>query len=121
MTAINARSDRAVIERALSLLANASRVSPPLRDAVAAVEGELRHLWGDQAAAEEFVLDRTENPHPRMLTEAWGLRSACEGLIDVPGAAAAEVRGKWLGFLQCMCAATGESSEAITAWMERNG
>lgn len=32
------------VERALSLLVQAARVSPPLRDAVAAVEAELRRL-----------------------------------------------------------------------------
>jgi hypothetical protein len=32
------------VERALSLLVNAARVSPPLRDAVATVEAEIRDL-----------------------------------------------------------------------------
>lgn len=32
------------VERELSLLVSAARVSPPLREAVAAVEGELRRL-----------------------------------------------------------------------------
>lgn len=36
---------RGPIENALSLLLNAARVSPPLRDAVVAVEAELRRSW----------------------------------------------------------------------------
>lgn len=34
----------AEVERALSLLVNAARVSPPLREAVAVVEREIRRL-----------------------------------------------------------------------------
>lgn len=60
-----------------------------------------------------FVLERTENPHPRMLREALELRSRVTfSAIDA---------GLWRGFLAAMCAATGESPEAIEAWMDRVG
>lgn len=54
-----------------------------------------------------FVLERTENPHPQMLIEAIALRS--------------QGGKQWEGYLQAMCAATGETPEAILAWMDRVG
>lgn len=50
----------------------------------------------------EFSLDRTENPHPRMLQEAL------------------QARAYWRGYLAAMAAATGESEDAIEEWMDRN-
>lgn len=54
---------------------------------------------------EEFVLDRVENPHPRMLA----------------GAILARDKGGdfWWGYMCAMADATGESPEALLAWMER--
>lgn len=60
----------------------------------------------------EFVLDRTENPHPKMLAGAREARSASH--------ASPFAFGFWQGYLAAMCDATGESSEAIAAWMDRN-
>lgn len=60
----------------------------------------------------EFVLERVENPHPKMVTRALAFR-ACAG------------RGqrewwRWEGYLQAMCDATGESREAMLAWLDRS-
>lgn len=54
-----------------------------------------------------FVLERVENPHPVMLA---GARAARELGGDY-----------WRGYLQAMADATGESHEALIAWMERVG
>lgn len=57
-----------------------------------------------------FVLDRTENPHPRMLKGALSAR------------AAAQASGEWdywRGYLTAMCDATGECPQAIEEWMDR--
>lgn len=53
----------------------------------------------------EFVLEMVENPHPVMLA----------------GARVAQERGGdfWAGYLQAMADATGETDEALIAWMER--
>lgn len=48
-----------------------------------------------------FVLDRVENPHPKMLAAAIARREA------------------WRSYLAAMCDATGETPEAIEAWMDR--
>lgn len=61
---------------------------------------------------EDFVLDRTENPHPKMLAEAWKLRER-QGQD-------AYCFGMWQGFLRAMAAATGESEAALLMWMDRN-
>lgn len=54
----------------------------------------------------EFVLERVENPHPKMLAGA---------LV------AQELGGEyWQGYMQAMADATGEPPEALLAWMERN-
>lgn len=50
---------------------------------------------------ETFVLERVENPHPRMLRGA---------LVR---------RAEWRGYLAAMCDATGETPEAIEAWLDR--
>lgn len=61
----------------------------------------------------EFVLDRTENPHPRMRDHALQLRRTARVSGDHVIAA------QWLGYLEAMCDATGESSEAINGWLDR--
>lgn len=60
-----------------------------------------------------FSLERTENPHPRMLAEAWAHRKR---------AAWWRPRAKygWRCYRAAMCAATGETPEAIDAWMDRH-
>jgi hypothetical protein len=69
---------------------------------------------------EVFSLDRTENPHPRMLVEALRRRRAAQRTRGWPGIASASVRAEWHGYLSAMCDATGESPEAIEAWMDRH-
>ena len=62
----------------------------------------------------DFVLDRVENPHPRMLNEALALRAdARRNTVGPPVF-------RWDGYLQAMCAATGETPADIEAWMDRN-
>lgn len=60
-----------------------------------------------------FVLERAENPHPRMLAEALDLRDKARKTGD------SFYRVEWRGYLEAMCAATGETPEAIEAWMDR--
>jgi hypothetical protein len=62
---------------------------------------------------EAFVLDRTENPHPRMLTEAHEVRDLARRNVVGPA------RFEWIGYLRCMCAATGETPDDIERWMDR--
>ena len=63
---------------------------------------------------ETFVLDRTENPHPRMLAAAVKAKAAT--LADPSSSAAFAY---WQGYRDAMCDATGETPEAIEAWMDR--
>lgn len=62
----------------------------------------------------EFSLDRAENPHPDMLTRALVLRRTAKATPDgIMGAF-------WLGYRDAMCDATGETPDAIEAWMDRH-
>jgi hypothetical protein len=70
--------------------------------------------------SDTFSLERTENPHPRMLTEALKRRDAARRTRGWPGMASASTRAEWAGYLAAMCDATGESPEAIEAWMDRH-
>lgn len=70
----------------------------------------------------DFVLDRTENPHPRMLAGAL----ACRDLYRQAQAGDPLDTGRlmvtlarWRGYLAAMSDATGETPEAIEAWMDR--
>src|SRR5436309_3349794 len=61
---------------------------------------------------ETFVLDRDENPHPRLREHALMLRRAARATDDpIVGAA-------WLGYLDCMCDATGWNAETAHAWLD---
>ncbi len=60
-------------------------------------------------SAEEFVLDRTENPHPRMLAGALKRRAAALEAPAWPSLATAERCAEWRGFLAAMVDATGET------------
>jgi nucleoside 2-deoxyribosyltransferase len=62
-----------------------------------------------------FVLDHGDNPHPRMLTEALELRADARRNVVGPA------RFRWEGGLQMMAAATGETPQAIEAWMDSHG
>lgn len=66
----------------------------------------------DVVSAEQFALDKTENPHPRMLTEALAARKAAETSVIAASF--------WGGFMAAMAAATGEPTEALHAWLDRN-
>lgn len=61
-----------------------------------------------------FVLDRTDNPHPRMLEEAIEARRRARAIGGEEGIY------YWAGFMACMAAATGETPEALNAWIDRH-
>lgn len=63
---------------------------------------------------EPFVLDRAENPHPRMLAEALELRA------EARWKGVGHVVARWDGYLAAMCAATGCTAADIEAWMDRH-
>lgn len=59
-----------------------------------------------------FVLDADENPHPRMREHALQLRRSAKASDDpILGA-------MWLGYLDCMCDATGWNAETAHAWLD---
>lgn len=62
--------------------------------------------------AEVFVLDRAENPHPRMLAEALLARAT---RFD-----STEALAYWHGYLAAMCGATGCPPDEIEAWLIHN-
>lgn len=61
-----------------------------------------------------FVLDRAENPHPAMLAKALRYRD------EARRAHAGWPVDRWEGYREAMCDATGETAQAIEAWMDRN-
>lgn len=65
---------------------------------------------------EPFVLERAENPHPVMLVGARAARARADSCFATP-----VDRAYWTGYLQAMADATGESPEALVAWMDRVG
>ena len=67
---------------------------------------------GDAVTEEPFVLDRVENPHPRMLAGALKARGASGD--------SAEARAYWDGYMAAMADATGEPVADLEAWMDRN-
>jgi hypothetical protein len=66
----------------------------------------------DTPISTAFVLDLAGNPHPVMLEQA---------LIARQNADQGRPADKcyWYGFLDAMCAATGETPDAVRAWMDR--
>ena len=62
----------------------------------------------------EFVLDKTENPHPKMLAGAIHARRTARAL------GGDRTLHYWAGYLQAMCDATGETPEALNAWIDRH-
>lgn len=70
-----------------------------------------RAIQSDHSGA-VFVLDRTENPHPRMLGEALLARSI---KFD-----SSEALAYWHGYLAAMCGATGCPPDEIEAWMDHH-
>jgi len=76
------------------------------------------------AAADDppFVLDRVENPHPRMLAAALQLRAAAAGTYDGRPTTEARtaVRAEWRGYLRAMADATGCSPADLEAWLDRH-
>lgn len=71
---------------------------------------------GTPVKPEEFVLELVENPHPKMLSGALSTRAVADSCFATPAD-----RAYWEGYLQAMVDATGESREALVAWMERIG
>jgi hypothetical protein len=69
---------------------------------------------------EPFVLDRVENPHPRMLAGALEARAAALATRGWPGEGSAHTRGVWLGYLRAMADATGCDPDELEAWMDRH-
>lgn len=74
---------------------------------------------GTPAPAPVFVLDRVENPHPRMLAGAIERRAAARATRGWPSSHAESVRAEWRGYLAAMSDATGEAPDDIEAWMDR--
>jgi hypothetical protein len=66
---------------------------------------------GEQAAV-AFVLDRVENPHPRMLAGALAARAESH--------LSAERSAYWGGYLAAMADATGCEPRDLVAWMDRH-
>jgi hypothetical protein len=61
-----------------------------------------------------FVLNRAENPHPRMLRAALRYRASA----NAPGAQAPAIY-RWWGYLDAMVDATGCEAAELEAWMDR--
>lgn len=57
-----------------------------------------------------FVLDRDENPHPRMLGEALLARASA---FDSP-----EAMAYWLGYRAAMIGATGVAPDEMDRWLD---
>lgn len=67
---------------------------------------------------DDFVLDRAENPHPRMLA---GARLARDAARKAWGGSPTEIgtRRYWDGYLAAMADATGCDPADLEAWMDR--
>ena len=79
LTATNAGSGEAAIARALTILVNASRVDPLIREAVLVVERELRRL--DQLAGRPAAGESTDAIRYRL--DAWNERPGAEGSVVI--------------------------------------
>ncbi len=62
----------------------------------------------------DFVLDKTENPHPVMLAGAIEARRTARAL------GGERALHYWAGYIKAMCDATGETPEAINRWIDRH-
>lgn len=60
----------------------------------------------------DFVLDKTENPHPKLLEGAIQARRTARAIGGAEGVY------YWAGVLDAMCWATGETHEAMNAWID---
>lgn len=63
----------------------------------------------------DFSLDLAENPHPRMLAGALAARRVAQR-----SRRPSDEHRYWNGYRQAMCDATGETPEAIDAWLDRH-
>lgn len=68
---------------------------------------------------EPFVLDLAENPHPKMLAEALRVRQNARTLLPNGNAVQQIALAYWRGYRAAMSDATGETNDAIEAWMDR--
>lgn len=97
------------------IVARAHQLGVPLERTYSCYRGGTYHCGEclackerDRAlAGEPFVLERVENPHPKMLAGALEARAGGGPF--------------WDGYLRAMADATGEAEEALIAWMERVG
>lgn len=70
--------------------------------------------------SDDFVLDKADNPHPRMLAGARRARSRASDLAHAGSDTdAAHVAGFWDGYLAAMADATGCDPADLEAWMDR--
>lgn len=60
----------------------------------------------------DFILDRDENPHPRMREVALHLRRTARTSDDVI------VKASWLAYRDCMMDATGWDTATVEAWLD---
>lgn len=67
---------------------------------------------------EPFVLERTENPHPKMLA---GALKARDDAASVEFDEHAPATSYWRGYLTAMADATGCEPDELEAWMDRVG
>lgn len=84
------------------------------RHLLAMADEVLAILERPAAETDVFVLDRVENPHPRMLAEGIEARRRARAI------GGKEATYYWAGFIACMAAATGETPEALNAWIDRH-
>jgi len=74
----------------------------------------------------EFVLDKVENPHPRMRSSALEYRRRAQTVrkaIHVgakPTAAMVALLMQWDTYLEAMCDATGCTPAEIEEWLDRD-
>lgn len=67
---------------------------------------------------EPFVLDRVENPHPRMLAGALRARRVARELGHDPNGLG--FVAFWDGYLSAMEDATGCPAQELVAWLDRH-
>jgi hypothetical protein len=66
------------VDRAVSLLINAARVSPPLRDAVREVEDEMEGLRQEVRKFQAWIYERIDHTDPESSCE-WMCGKVCAG------------------------------------------
>ena len=80
----------------------------------ALAEDPIHHLPLRATMPDRFVLDKADNPHPKMLAAAIEARRRARAL------GGSETAYYWAGYLDAMCNATGETVEALNAWIDKH-